>query len=160
MILTEDQIQQPRSPSELVEFVKAVRAWADMDIKARRSGHLRIRYFKEFFDEIVPLSNFAHHIYSDDHKVKPILGNQGYDAEVRDAQGHLIDRIEIANPIDGKSIAKTGQELVKYGIGGFRAGDPGEELEDLIPIIAYTAAKKAQKDYSDVTVVFNVSGFP
>jgi len=30
----------------------------------------------------------------------------------------------------------------------------------LIPIIARTAAKKAVKDYSDATVVFNVSGFP
>jgi hypothetical protein len=160
MTLSSEEIQQPRSPSELVAFVEAVRVRATEDTETRTAGHLRIGNYKQFFDEIVPLARFAQHAYPADHTIKPILGNQGYDAEVRDARGKLVDRIEIANPIDGKSIAETGLELVQHGIGGFRLGDPGDEVEDLIPIIARTAAKKAIKDYSDATVVFNVSGFP
>lgn len=155
-----EDIQQPRSPSQLVAFVESIRAKADVDAEERTSGHLRSGYYKEFFDEVVPLAKFAVCAYPEDHTVQPILGNQGYDAEVRDVHGKVVDRVEIANPIDGKAVAETGQELVEFGIGGFRVGDPGDDVEELIPIIARTAAKKAVKDYSDATVVFNVSGFP
>jgi len=41
-----------------------------------------------------------------------------------------------------------------------RVGEPGDDLEELIPIIERTATKKAVKDYSDSTVVFNISALP
>ena len=79
---------------------------------------------------------------------------------MRDKFGKLIDRIEIANPIDGKEVAATGRELVQHGIGGLRVEDPGDDLEELIPIITKTAQIKALKDYSDATVVFNLTCLP
>ena len=141
-------------------FVEAVRERARTDDELRMAGHLRRGYLKEFFDEIVPLSRFAAAVYPEDHRVTPVLGNQGFDAEVRDAEGRLVERVEIANPVDGQSIAAAGRELAKSGIGGLRVGDPGDDFEDVIPIIERTASKKALIDYSDATVVFNVSALP
>lgn len=160
MPLSHDEIQQPRSPSALAAFVEQVRATAAANDEERKAGHLRIGYYKEFFDEVVPLAKFAAYAYPEDHTVTPIMGSQGYDAEVRDTNGTLVDHVEIANPIDGRVVAQTGRELAEFGIGGFRVDDPGEDVEELIPIIARTAAKKAAKDYSDCTVVFNVSACP
>ena len=160
MPLSAEEIQLPRTPNELFAFVESVRERAKTDGVLRTAGHLRSGYLKEFFDEIVPLSVFAVATYPDDYTVRPVLGNQGYDAEIRDAQGQLIERVEIANPVDGRSIAATGRELAANGIGGLRVGDPGDDLEDLMPIIAHTALKKSVKDYSDATVVFNVSACP
>lgn len=159
MPLSRAQIQQPRTPSQLVAFVESVRAVAAADPEECAAGHLRRGYYKEFFDEVVPLAKFVVHVYPENYTVTPILCNQGYDAEVRDEHGNPFDRIEIANPFDGSAVAATGRELAQFGIGGFRVNDPGDDAEDLIPIIARTAAKKATKDYSDATVVFNVSGF-
>ena len=159
MPLSAEEIQEPRTPDELVAFVESVRERAKTDSALRTAGHLRTGYLKEYFDEVVPLSMFAKVAYPSNYRVCPVLGNQGYDAEIFDEQGRLFERVEIANPVDGQSIAEAGRELAKHGIGGFRAGDPGDDLEDLIPVIERTALKKSVKDYSDATVVFNVSAF-
>jgi hypothetical protein len=158
--LSAAEIQQPRLPGELVAFVESVRACAEEDRELRLAGHLRHGYLKEFFDEIVPLSRFAARIYPGDYTVCPILGNQGYDAEVRDAQGNLVDRVEIANPIDGRAVAIAGRQLAERGITDVQVGEPGDDLESVIPIILHTASKKAITDYSDATLVFNVAAFP
>ncbi|ANQ84339.1 hypothetical protein dqs_1285 [Azoarcus olearius] len=160
MPLSIQEIQVPRTPTELLAFVESVRERAKTDAELRRAGHLRTGHLKEFFDEVVPLSKFAVAVYPCDYKVCPILGNQGYDAEIHDERGHIFERVEIANPVDGRAIAETGRELAKHCIGGLRVGDPGDDLEDLIPIIERTALKKSVKDYSDATVVFNVSACP
>ena len=158
--LSLDEIQQRRTPRELLGFVESVWERAKTDAALRTAGHLRNGYLKEFFDEVVPLSQFAAARYPNDYSVRPVLGNQGYDAEIYDEQGHLFERVEIANPVDGNAIAEAGRDLAEYAFGGFHVGDPGDDLEDLIPIIERTALKKSIKDYSDSTVVFNVSVSP
>ncbi|MET0090272.1 MAG: hypothetical protein ABW068_09690 [Candidatus Thiodiazotropha sp.] len=158
MTLFADEIRQPRTPGELITFVESVRQGSNVDDNLRLPGHLRHGYFKEFFDEVMPLSQFAAHIYPTDWTVCPILGNQGYDAEVRDAQGKLVDQVEIAIPIDGRAVA--GRQLAQHGITDFLVGDSGDDLEAVIPTILNSASKKAIKDYSDATVVFNVSACP
>jgi len=160
MSLSREEIQQPRTPQELRAFVKSVRKRAKTDDELRTAGHLRRGYLKEFFDEIEPLAKFAAAVYPESCKVSPVLGNQGFDAEVHDGGGQLLERVEIANPVDGSSIAATGRELARSRIGGLRVDDPGDDFEELIPIIERTASKKALKDYSDATVVFNVSACP
>lgn len=160
MPLTSDELQQSRTPRELLAFVESVRERAKSDEELRIAGHRRTGYLKEYFDEIEPLARFAAAIYHDDHTIHPVLGNQGFDAEVLDAKGCHVEFIEIANPIDGQLRAKTGRELAELGVGGFRVGEPGDDLDELIPIIERTATKKAIKDYSDASVVFNVSALP
>lgn len=106
------------------------------------------------------MARYAVAVYPENAMVRPVLGNQGYDAEVLDAEGVLIERIEIANPVDGQARAEVGRELAECGFGGLRVGEPGYDIEELIPIIERTATKKAVKDYSDATVVFNISALP
>lgn len=160
MSLSSDELQQPRTPPELLAFVESVRERAKTDDELRKAGHLRTGYLKEFFDEVVPLARFTVAVYPEDHTVRYVLGNQGFDAEVFDAEGRLVERVEIANPVDGQSIAEAGQELAQFGFGGLRLGEPGDDLEELIPIIERTASKKALKVYSDAAVVFNVCACP
>lgn len=160
MVLSVEEIQQRRTPSELLAFVESVWERAKTDAELRTAGHLRNGYLKVFFDEVVPLSKFAAARYPSDYSVCPVIGNQGYDAEIYDERGHLFERVEIANPVDGYAIAKAGRDLAEDGIAGFRVGDPGDDLEDLISIIERTALNKSIKDYSDSTVVFNVSAIP
>lgn len=160
MTLSPHDIQKPRSPKDLLAFVEAVRQVAATDTELAEAGHLRSGYLKEFFDEIVPLAKAASKIYPEDHTVCPILGNQGYDAEVRDSLGALVDRVEIANVVDGRSVAEMRRELAESSISTFRVETPGDDLEDLMGILERTVAKKAVKDYSDSTVVFNVSAYP
>lgn len=160
MPLTPEDIQSPRSPRELHDFVESIRERSKTDPQLRKAGHLRKGFLKEYFDEIVPLSRCATAIYPGTVKIRPVLGNQGYDAEVYDEKGELIERVEIANPIDGQEVAQTGRELAARGYGGIKVEDAGDDIERLIPIIADTARKKSKIDYSDATVVFNISGLP
>jgi len=155
--LSAEEIQKPRTPAKLVEFVASVRARANEDDELRMAGHLRRGHLKQFFDEIVPLSRFAARVYLNDYTVCPILGNQGYDAEVRDPHGQLVDRVEMANAIDGQAVAIAGRQLAERGITDVHVGEPGDDIEAIMPILVRTAAKRAIKDYSDATVVFNVS---
>ena len=48
----------------------------------RRKG-----YYKEFLDKVEPLCNFAEVAYPKAFKVKPVIGNQGFDATVFDSDG-------------------------------------------------------------------------
>lgn len=160
MPLLPEDIQKPRSPRELTNFVEQVIASVRADLAEMHVGNSRGGYYKEFLDEVVPLARFALHVYDNSHTIEPVLGNQGFDAIVRDSNGHVVDKIEIANPIDGASISATAREVAKNGYGGLRVCDPGDEIEEIIPIIERVAQNKATKDYSDTTVVFNVSAFP
>jgi len=135
MPLSSDDIQQPRRPSELAEFVERVRACVRSDPVELGAGNTRRGYYKEFLDEVVPLSHFAAKTYDDCHTVQPILGNQGYDAVVRDASGRIVDKVEIANPIDGANVAAVAHEKAERGYGSLKVGDPGDDVEDLIAII-------------------------
>ena len=157
MPLSREEIETPRSPSQLCAFVQRVMDEVRSDPVELASGNQRRGYYKEFLDEVVPLASFAVHAYDETHTIQPVLGNQGYDAIVRGSTGDIVDTVEIANPTDGAMVAADARLVAKNGIGAFRVGDPGDEIEDLIPIVERIATKKAVKDYSDATVVFNVS---
>ncbi len=160
MPLSREDIETPRSPSELKQFVERVRESVRLNPAEREDGMLRHGYYKEFLDEVVPLSRFAIQTYPETYRVQPVLGNQGYDAIVRNADSQIVDKVEIANPIDGKAVSSVAREVAEYGISGLSVGDVGDDTEDLISIIQCTVKKKAVKDYSDVTVVFNVAALP
>lgn len=160
MPLSREDIEIPRTPSELRSFVRRVQDDVRSDPIELAAGNRRRGYYKEFLDEVVPLARFAAHAYDETHTIQPILGNQGYDAVVRGCGGEVVDKVEIANPIDGARVAADAILVEQRGFGEFRVGDPGDEVEGLIPIVDRIAKKKAVKDYSDATVVFNVSALP
>lgn len=116
--------------------------------------------YKEFFDEIIPLSIFALKVYPNTYKVKPILGNQGYDAIVTDTHGKFIEYIELTFPHDGQRNAKDAKLIVSRGIGECHGDSPGEDIERLWQFIQKTCLEKAKKDYSNCTLVIVIDFLP
>lgn len=157
MPLSPEDIAKPRSPVDLFNFVEQVIASVRADLAELHIGNARRGYYKEFLDEVVPLACFTLQLYDNSHTVEPILGNQGFDAVIRNESGHIVDKVEIANAIDGASVSAIAREVAHTGYGGLTVGNPGDDLEALIPIIERVAKDKAIKDYSGVTVVFNIA---
>jgi len=73
VLLVTSDIQQRRSPQALRDFVieldNAVRA----DKAEHQSGILKKGLYKEFLDEMVPLSIFAQKFYPENYEIQPIL---------------------------------------------------------------------------------------
>lgn len=152
MITTSD-IEQPRSPTALREFVLAFKDAVRADDNERHRGMLKKDLYKEFLDEMVPLSCFAVLKYPNNYLIQPVLGKQGFDAIVFDESGREFDRIEMTCPCDGAENARDARLTVKRGFGAIRTGEPGDDFNALIPYVLDTCRHKAMKDYTDCTLV-------
>lgn len=147
------EIEQRRTSDQLRAFVKEVRERVEScpeELRRAQNGEGR---YREFINEVWPLSQFAHLLYPPETLFLPVLGNQGYDVEVFDEEGEPLDKIEIAKPHDGQANAENNRLLNERGFGHIRVCDFGGQLDALKPWIASTAEDKALKDYSDCTLV-------
>ena len=160
MLITILDIEQPRSPTALREFVLACKDAVRADDDERHRGMLKKDLYKEFLDEIVPLSCFAVLEYPENYLIQPVLGNQGFDAVVLDEFGRESDRIEMTCPGDGAENARDARLTVKRGYGAIRMGKPGDEFEALVPHVLDTYRRKAMKDYADCTLVVAIEPLP
>lgn len=152
-MLTASDIQQPRSPKALRDFVIALKERVRANEEERHRGILKKDLYKEFLDEIVPLSRFAMIQYPEKYRILPVLGNQGYDAVVLDEFNEEIERIEITCPGNGAEKANDARLIVNQGVGSFHSGEPGYDFDDLFVFVLATCREKARKDYSDCTLV-------
>lgn len=160
MLISADEAQLRRTPSELRRFAVGVRAAVRADKVEFDAGMRRQGIYKEFLDEIEPLSEYAVAALPESCFVQPVLGNQGYDAIVFGEDGQAIERIELAKPFDGATAARLAREGLRNGLAGFKAVEPGTELDPVMPIIERTAKSKSLKDYSDSTIVFLLPNLP
>jgi hypothetical protein len=147
------EIEKRRTSGQLRVFVKEVRERVEAcpgELRRARNGE---GHYREFINEVWPLSQFAHLLYPPATLFLPVLGNQGYDVEVFDEEGEPLDKIEIAKPHDGRAKAENNRLLSEQGVGHIRVCDFGGQLDALKPWIAGTAEKKSLKDYSDCTLV-------
>ena len=159
-MITENDIQRPRSPRGLRQFVTS-RKEKIKAIKTERHNAIRRRgLYNVFIKEIVPLSVFALKAYENSCSVQPILGNQGYDAIVKDNEGNIIDFVELTFPDDWKSEAKDADLIVSRGYGTTDVFKPGGDIDRLSIFIQDICLKKAQKDYSDCTLVIVIEFWP
>jgi len=156
LLLSRSTIERKRTPAELRAFVHEVRAAVREDFREYRLGLRRVGLFKQFLEELVPLSLFAVLAYPDDYKVRPVLGSQGYDALVYDASGRLLECIELALPHDGKRTASDERLVAQRGFGTIHTGSPGQDIADLVPLVLATCESKSRKDYGDCTLVVAV----
>jgi len=159
-MITPSEFQQPRSPSDLREFVVRLKNAVQADESELHRGIQKKGLYKEFLDELVPLSRFAILKYPDSYKIQSILGNQGYDALVFNEMGEEVERIEITTPHDGAADAVDARLVVERGYGKIHGGKPGEDFDALLPQVLETCRKKAQKDYSDCTLVVSIAPMP
>ncbi len=159
-MITEDDIQKPRSPRGLRQFV----TWRKKKIKSieseRHKAIQRRGLYNVFIKEIVPLSVFALKKYENSCTVEPVLGNQGYDAIVKDDRGNIIDFVELTFPDDWKSEAEDAKLIVTRGHGKTDVFSPGGDIDRLSKFIHDICVKKAQKDYSDCTLVIVIDFWP
>jgi len=118
--------------------------------------------YKVFVDEIIPLSLFCMKIYPDNYKISPKLGNQGYDAIVKDENGKIFEYVEITAPHDGRKAANVAKLAVKNSIAlnTLRDYNSGSDLIDMFSIIIDVCKKKSKKDYSNCSLVIDIDFSP
>lgn len=155
-MLSKSDIEKPRSPQDLHDFVCQVVAAVRQNEIELPKAHLGHGLYRVFKNEIVPLSIFTKLHYVDDVLIKPILGNQGFDAEVFTNNGCLIERIEITNPHNGTAAHENAKLLVLRGFGKEDTFDPGENFTRMFHIIRLACEKKSLKDYSNNILVISV----
>lgn len=156
-MITSSEMQQRRSPHALRDFVVKLDDAVRANEAERHSGILKKGLYKEFLDEMVPLSIFALNAYPESHKFQPVLGNQGYDALVFDEKGTEVDRVEMTTPRAGTAEANDARLVVGRGYGKVEIGTPGDDFDALFPHVLYVCHKKAKKDYGDCTLVFAIA---
>ena len=159
-MITSSEVEQPRSPHGLREFVVQLKQAVRADKSERHRGIQKKGLYKQFLDELVPMSCFAIWAYPDSYKVQPVIGNQGYDALVFSETGEEVDRIEITTPHDGAAEATDARLVVDRGYGQIHMGDPGEDFDALFPHVLAACRNKAQKDYGDCTLVVAITPMP
>lgn len=153
-------IEEARSPKELRRFVTEFIKDKNKIREERHKGFLKKGLYKELIDELVPLSIFCDLQYNDDFVVNLIVGSQPYDAEVKNKDGVVVEKIEITTPCDGTSNAEEARQVVDIGYANCHVGSPGEEVEQLIPFIRKTCEKKTQKDYGDCILLISIAYLP
>ncbi len=159
-MISVQEIEQRRSAEQLKTFVREVLERVRSDQNEFRKARKGDGLYRTFVDEVIPLSQFAHLIYPPGMLFQPVLGNQGFDVEVFDNSGKLIDRIEIAKPHDGHAEAHDNQLVEERGVGKTRVFNFGGQLDELVPWIARTATNKSLKDHGDCTLVFVAATYP
>jgi hypothetical protein len=152
-MLTNKEIEIPRSPRGLRLLVTS-RLKKIRGVRVERHKAMKKRgIYKVFSDEIIPLSIFCLKNYPNDFVVQPVLGNQGYDAIVKDDQGNIVDYIELTLPHDGESAAEDARNITTRGYGKTDVYAQGEDLRRQFKVILKTCFDKSQKDYSDCSLV-------
>lgn len=149
-----------RSPRQLRESVEQLKETVRGDDIERHRGILKKGAYKQFLEELVPLSYFAVLAYPDDYGVQYVLGNQGYDALVFDEVGREVDRVELTAPHDGRAAGHDAALVVERGFGKVSVGKPGDDFDALVEHVLTTCRRKAQKDYGDCTLVVAIAPLP
>lgn len=159
-MITVDELEICRTPNELREIIESMNSRImvseDEICKAREKKGV----YRWYRDEIMPLADFACEFFDDNVKIKPISGNQGYDAEVFDKNNKLIHRVELCVPHDGKYDFKQAQKINSTGVGDQWWGSPGYEVDQLRDVVVRAARNKSQNDYSDCLLAIIIKCHP
>ncbi len=156
--LINNELEEKKDYFELVEYRD--RVYREEENYFETKGLL-----KEFQDEYLALCSFAK--YSDyplDHLYRLKIGNQGYDAEVLDANSVHVVFIEFAFVIDGKYYANYKRSLAKDGIVNLNplmTGSPTvDDLNRARDCLGGVIKNKSTKDYSDCLLIFYLQVTP
>jgi len=152
-MISKDEIEKTRSPRGLRQFVTRRVEKVRRVTKQRHEAVLKKGIYKVFSDEIIPLSIFCLKIYPNTYTVQPVIGNQGYDAIVRDDKGNIFDHIELTLPHDGFSAARSARLVVERGYGKIDIYSPGKNLNRMFSFILKACHNKSKKDYSNCSLV-------
>jgi hypothetical protein len=153
-ILKQEELEQPRRPSELRRYVSFLFEEIRRSDEAKKQTRLRKGLFKYLIGEIYPLSVFAGWRYPEDNVLcVPKIGNQGYDATITNAVGRLVEEIEITWPVDGQLKNCRARCLNERGFTNGEVGDPKEGRVAMKSRIFEAVGNKAKKDYGSASLV-------
>jgi hypothetical protein len=160
-MITKEDIEIGRTPKELRQFVTTIKSKINNCKQERHRAMRKKGIYKVFVEEIIPLSLFCMKIYPDNYKIFPKLGNQGYDAIVKDENGKIFEYVEITGPYDGRKAANDVKLTIERGYGDIfiRDYNSGSDLKDMFSIIMDVCEKKSKKDYSDCSLVIVIDFF-
>ena len=161
-MITKEDIEIGRTPNELRQFVTTIKLKVNNCVQERHRAMRMKGIYKVFVDEIIPLSLFCMKIYPDNYNIFPKLGNQGYDAIVKDENGKIFEYVELTAPYDGRKEANVAKLAVEKGIAlnTYRDYNSGSDLKDMFSIIMDTFEKKLKKDYSNCSLVIVIDFSP
>lgn len=117
-MLDESEMQEPRSPDEYYAWVMQTCRVLGASSEAKAYARSGARLPTKFYDELFPLAVFINHEYSGrgDLQVVPNLGNENFDATVRDAQtGEPVLFVETTYAKDGHDDSMRMEYLSEHG---------------------------------------------
>jgi hypothetical protein len=148
-LVTRSDLKLPRTPSEFNKWW-----WKtyddirhnDVEVKKARLG---VGYYSQFMKELFPLAVYAPWKYSDDVLVRPVVGNQGYDAEILEkSTNRLVHRVEVTWPGDGRLQKDVAHALNSQG---YHEGHYAEEFlnynRDIQERVLRAGRRKSTIDY-------------
>jgi hypothetical protein len=150
MEFTKETLEQKRNPKELQSFIKKAFEYISSNENLERKARSRNGFFKEFIEEIYPLSIFCNLKYDQKNiKCCPIISNQGYDAIIENQDGSIIEHVELTWPIDGQKSSYKREQMNKIGHTELEIWDYADNAKrmELINIILKIAEKKSIRDY-------------
>lgn len=151
-ILTQLDMETPRSPSELAEWYYRKYDEIKSDPAEVKKARLHEGLYSYFIPEIYPLVIYSLWRFSqDDVLCKPKIGSQGYDAIIYPPdRPDYVHAVEVTWPQDGRE-RKSVQNLMNSR--GFH-GRVGDELhrynQDILRRVVTAAQKKSLNDYRAV----------
>jgi hypothetical protein len=160
MLLTEEELQRRRTPSKLIIYVAEMQACVLRDPEELAHGICKKGLYKQFLDELLPLSQFAQLEYPSNFLIEPRLGNQGFDAVVYDEQHQIHEYLELTVPHDGFAAANRAKVRAKKGHVFLSAGNPCDDFLEITPFVMQTCSQKSQKDYSNAKLIVVVNVLP
>ena len=154
-------IEKYRTLSEMKEYFNIKKNLVLNDDNFVKIARLKIGRFKKFLEEYYPLMLFMNTRFCEEESMASlVIGNQGYDAIIKSANGEK--KVEFTIYEDGKFEYIDAIKLNETGIGNLRFSD-ANSLDDralgYLDKVLENIEKKRMKDYSGVELVILVNTF-
>ena len=156
------EIELYRTPAEMKEYFESIKEIVNSNKEYRQLARLKKGLVKKFLEEFYPLFCFSQTQYcSPNSQMKIVLGNQRYDAIIKESNGTEI-KLEFTCYIDGKSEFLSAQMVNKRGYGDIFFNDTKDlntRSMDYLNKVLGNIYKKSGKDYTGVNIVFIVDTY-
>ena len=125
-LLTSKTYIEPRTPKQLYSWIELIKSEAAKTKHEKNQSNLHEGLYKQLMEELYPISCYCSNIYEDREGVSimPVLGNQNFDAIIRDNDKNIEYNIEVTCSIDGYDRRLRMEHFVQYGTTSFSGKPP------------------------------------
>jgi hypothetical protein len=155
-------LEKPRIPKEMEEYFHHICSITEQNKELTELARLKKDRYKKFLEEFYPLYCFSKSKYCKEaSRMNIVIGNQGYDAVVIYNDGSK-EKYEITGYIDGEWDFLNAKELNESCIGIVTVDGTksiAEKQKNYFHKIMGNVKKKAEKDYSGMSIIFVVNTY-